>query len=58
MVSEQRLAGYIDQKTKIIHFETESEDLQQWDRHIQNVCSQVSTVLIKIKEASAMSVDA
>jgi len=58
MVSEQRLAGFIDQKTKIIHFQAESEELQQWDRHIQNVCSQVSSVLIKIKEVNAMSIDA
>jgi len=56
MIAEQRLEGYIDQKKKIIHFEGESEDLQQWDRHISNVCSQVSSVLIKIKEGNAMSV--
>merc|ERR1712194_135331 len=38
MISEQRLNGYIDQKTGIIHFVTDDENLQQWDRHIRNVC--------------------
>lgn len=54
MIAEQRLDGYIDQKTRIIHFQGDSENLQQWDRHIQNVCSQVSSVCIKIKELNGM----
>lgn len=53
MIGEQRLDGYIDQKTGIIHFETNDENLQQWDRHIRNVCNQVNTVLLKVKEESA-----
>lgn len=54
MIAEQRLDGYIDQKTRIIHFQGDCENLQQWDRHIQNVCSQVSSVCIKIKELNGM----
>merc|ERR1712113_534748 len=35
MIAEQRLDGYIDQKTGIIHFNSGGgdENLQQWDRH-------------------------
>jgi len=54
MIAEQRLDGYIDQKSMIIHFQGESENLQQWDRHIQTVCNQVNSVLTKTKELSAM----
>eukprot|EP00929_Paragymnodinium_shiwhaense_P014060 TRINITY_DN121939_c0_g1_i1.p1 TRINITY_DN121939_c0_g1~~TRINITY_DN121939_c0_g1_i1.p1 ORF type:complete len:398 (+),score=130.36 TRINITY_DN121939_c0_g1_i1:109-1302(+) len=53
MIAEQRLSGYIDQKSGIIHFEND-EHLQQWDRHIRNMCSQVNNVLLKIKEQNAM----
>merc|ERR1712151_1127849 len=55
MIAEQRLCGYIDQKTGIIHFQTGDEDLQQWDRHIRNVCNQVNAVLLKVKEQDAMT---
>jgi len=54
MIAEQRIEGFIDQKTGIIHFDVNDENLQQWDRHIRNVCSQVNTVLLKVKEQSAM----
>merc|ERR1712039_623357 len=54
MIAEQRLEGYIDQKRGIIHFESGDENLQQWDRHIRNVCNQVNSVLGKVKERSAM----
>lgn len=58
MISEQRLSGYIDQRSGIIHFhfEGESETLRHWDRHIQNVCNQVNAVLAEIKEVSATTV--
>mmetsp|Transcript_42986 Transcript_42986/g.98754 ORF Transcript_42986/g.98754 Transcript_42986/m.98754 type:complete len:387 (+) Transcript_42986:126-1286(+) len=48
MISESRLDGYIDQKSQIIHFHSEDINLQQWDRHIQNICNQVNTVLLRI----------
>merc|ERR1712187_278203 len=54
MIAEQRLEGYINQKSGIIHFESGDENLQQWDRHIRNVCNQVDSVLLKVKEQSAM----
>merc|ERR1712176_550332 len=54
MIAERRLEGYIDQKSGIIHFESGDENLQQWDRHIRNVCNQVNSVLAKVKEQSAM----
>jgi len=51
MIAEQRLDGYIDQRTGVIHFvEGGDENLQQWDRHIRNVCNQVNCVLGKIKD--------
>lgn len=57
MISEQRLDGYIDQKSDIIHFDSgDGENLQQWDRHIRNICNQVNNVLGKVKDQSAMSV--
>merc|ERR1712151_1333983 len=54
MIAERRLDGYIDQKTGIIHFDVGDENLQQWDRHIRNVCNEVNSVLVKVKEQSAM----
>ncbi|CAE8619892.1 unnamed protein product [Polarella glacialis] len=54
MIAEKRLEGFIDQRSGIIHFEGSGENLQQWDRHITNVCSQVNSVLSKVKEQSAM----
>jgi len=54
MIAEQRLDGYIDQRTAVIHFQGVDENLQQWDRHIRNVCGQVNNVLVKIKELSTM----
>jgi len=54
MISESRLDGYIDQKSQIIHFHADDMNLQQWDRHIQNVCNQVNSVLMRIKELDAM----
>eukprot|EP00913_Durusdinium_trenchii_P016651 g15651.t1 len=39
MIAEKRLAGFIDQKSGVIHFEGGGDDLQQWDRHIRNVCT-------------------
>jgi len=50
MIAEQRLDGYIDQRSGVIHFEGGDENLQQWDRHIRNVCNQVNCVLGKIKD--------
>merc|ERR1712032_1451081 len=54
MIAEQRLDGYIDQKSGIIHFDLGDENLQQWDRHIRNVCNQVNSVLLKVKEQYVM----
>merc|ERR1719414_578234 len=54
MISEQRLEGYIDQQSGLIHFHGDDEHLQQWDRHIQNVCNQVNGVLQKVKDLNAM----
>jgi len=54
MIAEHRLSGVIDQRSGIIHFQGIDENLQQWDQHIRNVCSQVNSVLVKIKDQSAM----
>eukprot|EP00928_Gymnodinium_smaydae_P083152 TRINITY_DN66409_c0_g1_i1.p1 TRINITY_DN66409_c0_g1~~TRINITY_DN66409_c0_g1_i1.p1 ORF type:complete len:446 (+),score=101.29 TRINITY_DN66409_c0_g1_i1:137-1339(+) len=55
MIAERRLEGYIDQKSGIIHFESD-EHLQQWDRHISNLCSQVSSTLSLIRSQQAQAV--
>merc|ERR1711879_698232 len=55
MIAEQRLDGYICQRSGIIHFDTGNENLLRWDRHIRSVCSEVNSVLIKVKESSAMT---
>eukprot|EP00930_Biecheleria_cincta_P101928 TRINITY_DN93579_c0_g1_i1.p1 TRINITY_DN93579_c0_g1~~TRINITY_DN93579_c0_g1_i1.p1 ORF type:complete len:429 (-),score=81.96 TRINITY_DN93579_c0_g1_i1:47-1180(-) len=54
MIAEQRLKGYIQQRSNVIHFDGGDETLEQWDRHIRNVCTQVNSVLTKVKEQSAM----
>lgn len=55
MIAENRLIGFICQKTGIIHFgEGRDENLQHWDRHIRNVCTQVNVVLTKVKELNTM----
>lgn len=54
MLAEQRVEGYIDQKNGTIHFSMGDGNLQQWDRHIRNVCNQVNSVLAKIKDQTAM----
>lgn len=54
MIAEQRLRGYIQQRSNVIHFDGGDETLEQWDRHIRNVCTQVNSVLTKVKEQSAM----
>lgn len=56
MIAESRLEGYIDQKSGIIHFEGD-EYLQQWDRHIRNVCNEVNMVLMKIQEQAPVPME-
>jgi len=56
MIAENRLDGYIDQKTGIIHFDLGDENLQQWDRNIRNICSQVNSLLQNVKEQSSMNI--
>lgn len=55
MISESRLEGYIDQRSGVIHFHGDDESLQQWDRHIQNVCTQVNSVVLRIQADAKMS---
>eukprot|EP00405_Crypthecodinium_cohnii_P046271 CAMPEP_0206578510 /NCGR_PEP_ID=MMETSP0325_2-20121206/32005_1 /ASSEMBLY_ACC=CAM_ASM_000347 /TAXON_ID=2866 /ORGANISM="Crypthecodinium cohnii, Strain Seligo" /LENGTH=398 /DNA_ID=CAMNT_0054084161 /DNA_START=108 /DNA_END=1300 /DNA_ORIENTATION=+ len=52
MVSEQRLTGYICQRTGIIHFDVGNETLLTWDKHNRNLCSEVDSVLMKVKETT------
>eukprot|EP00812_Abedinium_dasypus_P012229 NODE_5758_length_557_cov_261.697211.p1 GENE.NODE_5758_length_557_cov_261.697211~~NODE_5758_length_557_cov_261.697211.p1 ORF type:complete len:155 (-),score=61.16 NODE_5758_length_557_cov_261.697211:75-539(-) len=58
MIGEQRLGGFIDQRSGVIHFEGDADNLQSWDRYIQNVCNQVNGVLTKIKEVEATALAA
>lgn len=54
MIAEQRLKGCIHQRSNIIRFDGGDETLERWDSHIRNVCTQVNSVLSKVKEQSAM----
>jgi len=55
MIGERRLEGYIDQRKGVIHFHGDDESLQHWDRHIQSVCMQVNSVLLKIQSDVVMT---
>eukprot|EP00850_Spirogloea_muscicola_P017497 SM000151S01485 [mRNA] locus=s151:152962:156458:+ [translate_table: standard] len=45
MISEDRMHGSIDQVEAVIHFEGNTEELQQWDQQIQGVCLAVTSIL-------------
>nr|KJB14521.1 hypothetical protein B456_002G128900 [Gossypium raimondii] len=45
MIYEDRMRGSIDQVEAVIHFEDETEELQQWDQQIVGVCQALNDIL-------------
>ncbi|CAN6482222.1 unnamed protein product [Victoria cruziana] len=45
MIYEDRMRGSIDQVESVIHFEDDTEELQQWDQQIVGVCQALNDIL-------------
>ncbi|GAB2224876.1 hypothetical protein Droror1_Dr00005654 [Drosera rotundifolia] len=45
MILEDRMKGSIDQVEAMIHFEDDTEELQQWDQQIVGVCQALNDIL-------------
>ncbi|CAM0871735.1 unnamed protein product [Alopecurus aequalis] len=45
MICEDRMRGSIDQVEAVIHFEDDTEGLQQWDQQIAGLCQAVNDIL-------------
>ncbi|CAL8995744.1 unnamed protein product [Prunus brigantina] len=45
MIYEDRMRGSIDQVEAVIHFEDDTEELQQWDQQIVGLCQALNDVL-------------
>jgi len=45
MICEDRMRGSIDQVEAVIHFEDDTEELQQWDQQISGLCQALNDVL-------------
>ncbi|PIA52568.1 hypothetical protein AQUCO_01000441v1 [Aquilegia coerulea] len=45
MIYEDRMRGSIDQVEALIHFEDDTEELQQWDQQIVGLCQALNDVL-------------
>ncbi|CAI0436196.1 unnamed protein product [Linum tenue] len=45
MIFEDRMRGSIDQVEAVIHFEDDTEELQQWDQQIVGLCQALNDVL-------------
>ncbi|KAI3464979.1 hypothetical protein Pfo_021642 [Paulownia fortunei] len=45
MIYEDRMRGSIDQVEAVIHFEDDTEELQQWDQQIVGLCQALNHVL-------------
>ncbi|KAF3446294.1 hypothetical protein FNV43_RR11473 [Rhamnella rubrinervis] len=45
MIYEDRMRGSIDQVEAVIHFEDDTEELQQWDQKIVGLCQALNDVL-------------
>ncbi|KAK4387528.1 COP9 signalosome complex subunit, partial [Sesamum angolense] len=45
MICEDRMRGSIDQVEAIIHFEDDTEELQQWDQQIFGLCQALNEIL-------------
>ncbi|KAH9692894.1 COP9 signalosome complex subunit 4 [Citrus sinensis] len=45
MIFEDRMRGSIDQVEAVIHFEDDTEELQQWDQQIVGLCQALNDIL-------------
>ncbi|KAG4214350.1 hypothetical protein ERO13_A01G116500v2 [Gossypium hirsutum] len=45
MIYEDRMRGSVDQVEAVIHFEDDTEELQQWDQQIVGVCQALNDIL-------------
>ncbi|EIE27709.1 hypothetical protein COCSUDRAFT_45959 [Coccomyxa subellipsoidea C-169] len=45
MITEGRLQGSIDQVDGLLHFDSDTEGLKQWDEQIASVCNQLNSIL-------------
>lgn len=45
MIYEDRMRGSIDQVEAVIHFEDDTEELQQWDQQIMGLCQALNDIL-------------
>ncbi|XP_010552497.1 PREDICTED: COP9 signalosome complex subunit 4-like [Tarenaya hassleriana] len=45
MIYEDRMRGSIDQVEAVIHFEDDTEELQQWDHQISGLCQALNDIL-------------
>ncbi|KAJ4751265.1 COP9 signalosome complex subunit 4 [Rhynchospora pubera] len=45
MIYEDRMRGSIDQVEAVIHFEDDTEELQQWDQQIAGLCQALNDIL-------------
>ncbi|KAF8024352.1 hypothetical protein BT93_F1516 [Corymbia citriodora subsp. variegata] len=45
MIYEDRMKGSIDQVEAVIHFEDDTEELEQWDQQIVGVCQALNDIL-------------
>ncbi|KAF0914256.1 hypothetical protein E2562_027820 [Oryza meyeriana var. granulata] len=45
MIYEDRMRGSIDQVETVIHFEDDTEELQQWDQQIAGLCQALNDIL-------------
>ncbi|KAI0516453.1 hypothetical protein KFK09_009128 [Dendrobium nobile] len=45
MIYEDRMRGSIDQVEAVIHFDDDTEELQQWDQQIVGLCQALNDIL-------------
>lgn len=56
MICEDRMMGSIDQVESIIHFEDDTEELQQWDQQIVGLCQALNDILDSMSSKGISSI--
>ncbi|CAI5492372.1 unnamed protein product [Closterium sp. Naga37s-1] len=56
MISEDRMKGSIDQVEAVIHFDNDTDDLQQWDQQIASLCHALNDILDGVVNKGGMAV--
>ncbi|KAM0950414.1 putative proteasome component (PCI) domain, winged helix-like DNA-binding domain superfamily [Dioscorea sansibarensis] len=54
MIYEDRMRGSIDQVEAVIHFEDDTEELQQWDQQIVGLCQALNDILDSMTSKGVM----